>query len=187
MPHRFPASGRPGRSTSEPPPGHPEDDLGDPEQVARQICLRLLADRARTRAELADALRKRGVPDSAAAAVLDRFTEVGLIDDTAFAQAWVESRQRGRGLARRALAVELRRKGVDADAVEQALDSVDPAAEQAAAAALVRKRLRTMTGLAPEVAARRLLGMLARKGYPAELANAVIRAEFADLEPETSL
>lgn len=187
MSRRFPASGRPGRSTSEPPPGHPEDDLGDPEQVARQICLRLLTDRARTRTELADALRKRDIPDEAAAVVLDRFAEVGLIDDTAYAQAWVESRQRGRGLARRALGAELRRKGVDADAVEQALDSVDPADEAAAAAELVRKRLRTMSGLAPEVAARRLHGMLARKGYPGELASAVVRAALDGLEPESSL
>ncbi len=132
-------------------------------------------------------MRKRDVPDEVAAGVLDRFTEVGLIDDTAYAQAWVETRQRGRGLARRALAAELRRKGVDPGAVEQALDRVDPEAERAAAVELVRKRLRGMTGLPPEVAARRLHGMLARKGYPAELATAVVRAELDGLEPEQSL
>src|SRR5829696_959849 len=91
------------------PPGHPEDPLGDPESVARAICLRLLTGQPRTRSELAAALARRGVPGEAAAAVLGRFAEVGLIDDRAFAAAWVGSRHAGRGLAR-ALAAELRRR-----------------------------------------------------------------------------
>src|SRR5262249_23857501 len=73
-----------------------QDAPGDPESVARAICLRLLAQRARTRAELAQALRRRGVPDGAAGSVLDRFAEVGLIDDAALAQnAALTHRERG--------------------------------------------------------------------------------------------
>ncbi|WP_279583068.1 regulatory protein RecX [Fodinicola feengrottensis] len=86
----------------------------DAEQRARSICLGLLASRARTRGELAEAMRQREVPESTATAVLARFAEVGLIDDASFAQEWVESRRRGRGLARRAIAMELRRKGLAA-------------------------------------------------------------------------
>jgi regulatory protein len=151
----------------------------DAEQRARSICLRLLTDRARTRAELAEAMRQREVPETVATGVLARFAEVGLIDDAAFAQEWVESRRRGRGLARRALAVELRRKGLAAEVVEQALEPVGSGDEAASAAELVRKRLSSMARLAPEVAARRLLGMLARKGYPAGVAAAVVREELA--------
>ncbi|HEY2306223.1 MAG TPA: regulatory protein RecX, partial [Streptosporangiaceae bacterium] len=81
--------------------------LGDAEpgseEAARAICLRLLTAGPRTRAQLATALRKRRIPDEVAEAVLSRFTEVGLIDDAAFARAWVESRHHSRGLARRAL------------------------------------------------------------------------------------
>ena len=82
-------------------PDDPERD--DPESVARLICLRLLTAAPRTHAELAAALRRRGVPEDAAQAVLSRFAEVKLIDDATFARAWVESRHHGRGLAGRAL------------------------------------------------------------------------------------
>ena len=110
---------------------------GDPESVARIICLRLLDARPRTRAELATALRKRRVPAEAAAVVLDRFEEVGLIDDSAFARGWVTSRQAGRGLARGALAAELRRKGVPADTAQHALAEVDPELEAQTARAQI--------------------------------------------------
>ncbi len=71
------------------------------------MCLRLLTLAPRTRVQLAEALKKRGVPDEAADAVLGRFTDVGLIDDAAFARAWVESRHHGQGLSARALSAEL--------------------------------------------------------------------------------
>ncbi|MBA3250380.1 MAG: regulatory protein RecX, partial [Geodermatophilaceae bacterium] len=79
------------------------DAPGDPESTARIICLRLLTLAPRTRAQLAQALERRGVPPAASEAVLDRFDEVGLIDDAAFSRAWVASRHAGRGLAGRAL------------------------------------------------------------------------------------
>src|SRR3954453_2379389 len=106
--------------------GAPADDHvdnreveNDPESVARTICLNLLTGAPRSRAELAKALRKRQVPADVAQQVLDRLTDVNLIDDAAYAEAFVESRHRGRGLARSALRQELRRKGVD-DAVATA-------------------------------------------------------------------
>src|SRR5262249_14409847 len=94
---------------------------GDPAERARAICLRLLSGTPRTRKQLADALRKREIPDEVAEEVLSRFEEVGLIDDSAFAEAWVESRHHGRGLARRALARELRTKGVDSVLIDEAV------------------------------------------------------------------
>lgn len=163
-----------------PPTPDPE---ADPEAVARAIALRLLDRQPRTRAELAKALAARAVPAAAAAAVLDRFTEVGLIDDEAFAQAWVGSRHRGRGLARRALAEELRRRGVDHELARGALATVSTDDEVAAATALVTRRLHSMTGLAVEVKRRRLLAMLARRGFSGSLAQRVVAAALAD-EPE---
>lgn len=154
----------------------------DPEAVARKILLDTLTGQARTRQELADKLAKRGVPDDLAASLLDRFTEVGLIDDAAFARQWVESRHRSRGLAPRALRQELRRKGVDDEAAAEALEQIDDDDQRAAARALVDKKLRSMRGLEPQVATRRLAGLLARKGYSSGLAFAVVREALADVE-----
>jgi regulatory protein len=156
-------------------PGAAEDDLGDPEQVARGICLRALTGAPKTRKQLADLLAKRGVPEDAATAVLDRFTEVGLIDDAAYARAWVSSRQAGRGLARRALRAELRAKGVEPEVAAEAVELVDDDDEREAARALVRRRLAGMSRLDRATATRRLLGMLARKGYSGGMAAAVVR------------
>jgi regulatory protein len=146
--------------------------------VARAICLRLLTGQPRTRAELAAALARRDVPAEAADAVLGRFTEVGLIDDRAFAEAWVGSRHAGRGLARRALAAELRRRGVDGGTVDEAVSSLDPATEERTARELVRRRLASTGRLDPPVRLRRLVAMLARKGYPPGLAVRVVREEL---------
>ncbi|MEU0569735.1 recombination regulator RecX [Nonomuraea sp. NPDC005983] len=147
----------------------------DPESVARAICLRLLTMAPKTRAQLAEALRKRDVPDEAAEAVLDRFSELGLINDEAFAEAWVDSRHHGRGLAKRALAAELRHRGVDSDTVNEAVDRLDSDQELETARRLVERKLASTRNLDPKVRTRRLAGMLARKGYPPGLSFRVIR------------
>jgi regulatory protein len=157
------------------PPGAPEDDPGDPESVARALCLRALTGAPKTRKQLADLLARKGVPEDAATAVLDRLGEVGLIDDAAFARMWVGSRQSGRGLARRALQAELRAKGVDAEMAAEAVQVVGEDDERAAARQLVERRARSMQRLDRATATRRLIGMLARKGYGGGLAAAVVR------------
>ena len=144
------------------------------EDSARQIALRLLESAPRTRAELERAMARRGVPPDAATAVLDRFTEVGLIDDEAFAAAWVTSRHTGRGLGRRALSAELHRRGVADDTVREAVQTVSADDERTAAVALVERRLRAMNGLSRDVKVRRLVGMLARKGFSQSLAMSVV-------------
>lgn len=171
-----------------------QDPDADPETVARAICLRLLTDRARTRQELGQALRRKGVPDDAASTVLERFDDVGLIDDRAFAEQWVRSRHTYRGLGRRALAVELRRKGVADEVAGEALAAVDDESEEQRARELVERKLRTLRADTDEqraAAARRLVGMLARKGYGAGVAYRVVRealaacgAEPAELDSE---
>jgi regulatory protein len=151
----------------------------DPAALARQVCLRLLTLAPRTRAQLAGALKKRGVPDDTAEEVLARFTDVGLIDDAAFARAWVESRHHGRGLSARALSAELRRRGVDDDEIRAAVDELGPDAEVETAKLLVEKKLAATRGLPPQSRTRRLAGVLARKGYPPGLAFRVIREALA--------
>ena len=147
----------------------------DPQEAARVICLRLLAAGPRTRAQLASALRRRRVPDEVAEAVLGRFAEVGLIDDAAFARAWVETRHLGRGLARRALSAELRQRGVAVEEVRAAVSSLGEQDEIATARRLVAKRIEASRGRPLPARVRNLVGMLARKGYPAGLAYQVVR------------
>lgn len=149
--------------------------MADPESVARNLCLRALTGAPKTRQQLADLLADRDVPDDAAETVLDRLSEVGLIDDEAFAQAWVTSRQAGRGLARRALKAELRAKGVDDDVAATAVEAVDDDDERETARRLVERKLPGMRRLDRATATRRLMGMLARKGYSGGLAAGVVR------------
>ena len=159
---------------------------GDPEARAREVCLRLLALAPRTRAQLAGALRKRGIPDDTAEEVLSRYEDVGLIDDAAFARAWVESRHYSRGLAGRALSAELKQRGVAADEIRAAIDEqLGPDAEVSAARQLVAGKLAATRGLPSEQRTRRLAGLLARKGYPAGLAFRVIR-EALEAEGEAA-
>ncbi len=113
--------------------------------------------------------------------MLERYSEVGMIDDEAFARAWVSSRHRGRGLARGALARELRQRGVDGSAIGEALTELDQDTEATTARALVDRRLRSMSGVPPEVAFRRLMGMLARKGYSAGLSVRTVREALATM------
>jgi regulatory protein len=166
--------------------GRQGEPPADPEERARAICLRLLTGTPRTRGQLAEALRKREIPEDVAESVLSRLEDVGLIDDAAFADAWVESRHHGRGLARRALARELRHKGVDSELIDHAVEQLDPEREERTARALVERKLRATKGLERDRRLRRLAGMLARKGYPEGLALRVVRealeAEGEDVE-----
>ena len=171
-----------------------ESETGDPEARARQICLRLLTIAPRTRAQLAQALSRRGVPDEAAETVLSRFADVGLIDDAAFARAWVESRHHSRGLSRRSLSAELRRQGVETDEIREAVDALDPEQEVATARRLAEQKLAGTRGQPSEVRVRRAAGALARKGYPAGLVFRLIKevleqegAEPLELDPDQYL
>jgi regulatory protein len=161
-------------------PGDPAEPMADPASVARSIGLDLLTASPKTRAQLAQAMRKRGVPDEAANDVLDRFDEVGLIDDAAFATAWVRSRQAGKGLAPRVLANELRQRGVAESLIADAVAGIDHDDIDSAARALVRRRARTTSGLPMQARLRRLTAMLSRKGYPSDVALRIVREVLAD-------
>ena len=152
-----------------------DEQRGNPETAALEICLRLLTAAPRTRAQLDQALRRRGVPQSTADVALDRLAGAGLIDDAAFARAWVDTRHRGRGLARRALTAELRQRGVDEGDVRAAVADLSPEQEAAAARRLVEAKLAATRGRPLATRMRRLTGLLARKGYPAAMAYRVIR------------
>lgn len=176
-------AGRKGRRGASARTGDPASTRGDratdpdadPEAVARSIALRKLAAAPQTRAQLDEAMSRRGVPDDVRVNVLDRFSDVGLIDDSMFAKMWVESRHTGRGLGKKALAHELRRRGVESDVVDEAVSELPADREEAMARALVARRLPATRGLDSAARTRRLAGMLARKGYPGGLSFRVVR------------
>jgi len=170
------------RSPAPEPPGTGAaavDAEPDQEQVARAIVLRLLTGAPRSRAQLAEALARKDVPDEVAARLLDRFTEVGLIDDAEYARMVVRSRHAERGLSRRALAGELRRRGIDEPTAADALGQVDDEGEVAAAGRLVERTLARTRGLDPQVRMRRTLAALGRRGYPPGLVGRLVREALA--------
>jgi regulatory protein len=158
--------------------GAPSKHAEDSERRARDIVYRLLAVRARSRSELTQALLRKGIEEAVADAVIRKFDKAGLVDDAAFAEDLVHEHQRNRGLGRKALAFELRRKGVDESVIAETLSTVDYESEADRARELVRRKLRTMTATDKAARMRRLVGMLARKGYSEDMAFRVVREEL---------
>ncbi|MCD2108615.1 MULTISPECIES: recombination regulator RecX [Rhodococcus] len=155
---------------------------GGTEAQAKDACLRLLTDRARSRSELETKLSGRGFEPEIITSVLDRLQEIGLIDDADFANQWVHSRHTYSGKGKRALAVELRLKGIDQDVASEALSQIDPEDERERAAELVRRKLKNKPVDDRDKVTRRLVSMLARKGYSAGMSYEVVKAEMAAAE-----
>jgi regulatory protein len=169
-------------------------DGGGTEAQAKDVCLRLLTDRARSRHELESRLAKKGFSLAVSAAVLDRLAAAKLVDDAAFAEQWVHSRHTYAGKGKQALSRELRDKGVSVEHAQHALDQIDADDERERAVELVRKKFRTLR--LPEAddpdarserdkIVRRLVGMLARRGYSQGMAFAVVKEQLDQLGAET--
>jgi regulatory protein len=162
------------------------DDEADPEQMARTVVLRRLSSAPRTRKDLAEDLGRRGIPSDVIDRVLDRFTEVGLIDDAEYARLWVSSRHRSRGTARQSLRHELRAKGITDDDALEALEAIDDDLERARGLALVRSKLPSTSRLEPAARARRLVSMLMRRGYRQAEAVSIVKEAVAELDETLS-
>lgn len=157
----------------------------DPLSFARQIALRQLTMAPRSRKELHDKMLSKAVPEHIAVTVLDRLVEVGLVDDLAYAHMLVRSKTNSRSLAKRALRIELTKKGIDPQIQNQVLQEVTDDDEYRMATELVAKKIRSMAALPPDARWRRLTGLLARKGYTTGTTIRVVKeqiAEFRDLE-----
>lgn len=159
----------------EPPQDRPAEEPLDPESAIRAILLRRLSHAPRTRQELETDLVRRGADPEVSQAVLDRFEDVGLVDDASYARMWVESRHRGKALARSVLRQELRQRGVDQDSIDEAIGTIDDEAEFERAVEFARKKVRVRSGEDPAKSVHRLAGQLARKGYSAGVCFTVAR------------
>lgn len=149
-------------------------------EAARDIVLRRLDRSSAPRAALADLLARKEIAPDIADEVLDRLTEVGLIDDADYAARLARTRFAQKGAARRAIAEELQRKGLSSAHIAAALETIDDADEQSAARRLAVKKLRMSVGLEPHVRRRRTLAYLGRKGYSAAVAHAAYQQALAD-------
>ena len=163
----------------------------DAHSQARNIVLNQLNFMPRSRKELETALAKRHVELDVAKSVLDRFEEIGMVDDAAYAELLIRSRCNTKRVSRSVLRQQLRQKGVNQEIIEEALLVVSDADELRMATELVEKKLRAMNRLDPEVRKRRLFGLLARKGYNTSIALRVINdleaADFNEAEVMSDL
>lgn len=147
----------------------------DPAERAREIALRLLNHSARSAAQLREGMVSREVDPEIADQIVERYREVGLLDDASLAAAIVRTRHHERGKSRRAILQELRRKGFEPDDIEAALDQVTDDDERDAARALAIKRWGQLEGVERDKRVRRVVGMLGRKGYSPSDAFALVR------------
>ena len=150
----------------------------DPYSVATKIAVDALSRRARSRGELAEILKKKLVPDEVIDRLLDRLVAQRLIDDRTFAHEWSQLRHRSKGLSRRVLAQELRKKAIAQELIDEVLAEISRDDEIVAARNLVAKKLRSLTRFDSDVQYRRAHSLLARKGYSSSVISEALRAEL---------
>ena len=150
----------------------------DAEEEAHVRAMRLLARRPRSESEIRQRLQKAGVAAPVIDVVLDRLRNSKLLDDEAFAKFWVENRTTFRPRSKRALQMELRRKGIAAPALEEALHDTNDAE---AAYALALKRAKRLAGLPAPDFRRKLSEYLARRGFDYETVEPIVRRVLAEV------
>lgn len=141
--------------------------------AAQAIVYRQLAQRDRTRAQLAKKLAERDVPEDVASEVLDAFEASGLIDDARYAGRFAELSREQRGLSRRGIAAKLKEAGVDPEIVGDVLERYEEASERDVALELARRKASSSDGLDREARFRRIAGFLARRGFPSGIVVSV--------------
>jgi len=151
-------------------------------RAARDAALRLLAVRARSAQELRTRLRRKGYEDDLIAETLAALARSGLLDDAAFAQAWVRHRTTGASLGRNRIATELRQKGVERETTAEALAEVTEEDEYARALEWARRKLPSLRGEDDRAVRRKLSAALARRGYGWDICSRVLRALGAEEE-----
>ncbi len=144
---------------------------GDEIARAHEKALDYLSYRPRSEAELTRALRQREFPEPVIAEVVERLKRVELVDDVAFARFWVENREQFRPRGQRALAQELRDKGISRVTIETVLSDFD---EAAAAAKIATEQARRLAHLPLEKFQRQLSGRLARRGFSYDLIQELV-------------
>ena len=152
----------------------------DQNQIAKQVLLRRLSNAPRTRKELAQDLKKKKIEEDIAQLALDRFEELGLINDQTFSDNFVSNTHQRRKLGKKALKQQLRSKGVSEEIANQAVSQISETDEFQAALALALKKMRSIQHDDPQSQIRKIVGLLARKGYSAGLSFQVAKEVIND-------
>jgi regulatory protein len=153
-----------------------------PRTPIKDRALRLLSVRSRSRSELRFRLVRAGYERAEVDAAIADLEAVGLVDDERFAKEYAEHGRR-RGLGRRAGVTALRAKGVDRDLAEEAVGDANPEDEAERAFELARGRLERFRALPPDLAHRRTVGFLLRRGYDPIIAETAVRRAAAEVDP----
>jgi len=147
-------------------------------EAAYSRTLDYLGYRPRSRAEVAAYLQKRGMDEDQVEAIVQRLQRAGLLDDAAFAQYWVENRERFKPRGARALRYELRRKGLADGEIETALESLDAPESAYRSASRKAEQLRHLDR---QTFSRKLIDYLARRGFDYEVAREAADRHWAEL------
>lgn len=154
-----------------------------PAERAREIALRLLTFAPRSSAQLREALIAREVEPQIVDEVIERYKQVGLLDDAELAARIARTRHLEKGAAPRLITQELQRKGFEPEHIDHALAQITEESQLETARSLAKSRWEKSAALAPQVRTRRVVGFLARKGYSPSLAFALVKdLERADIE-----
>jgi len=178
---------------AEPTDSMPSDVAGESRSVERSstrrevraenVSMHALTRRGMSRWELEKTLLSRELDEEVVEAELDRLEGVGLLDDAALAETFVRTQHDRKGLGRGAITAELRRRHIDQEHIDAALEQVDDDDEQTRATELAVKRAGQLSSYDLETAKRRLHGFLSRRGY----SSAVVRAAIDEaLSPRSS-
>lgn len=145
------------------------------EEEIRHSLLKMIARGAKSSGKLREAMLAKEYPSQLVEQLIERFTEVSLIDDFQMAKDWVQSQLTRKAAAKSVLAKTLREKGFPADAIAAALSDIDSASEFEAAKKIAESRIRQLMKLEPEVRTRRLASFLTRKGYSSSIVWAAVK------------
>jgi len=159
----------------------------DQNQIAKQVLLRRLSNAPRTRKELAQDLKKKNIEEDVAQVALDRFEELGLINDQTFSDNFVSNTHQRRKLGKKALKQQLRSKGVSEEIANQAVSQISETDEFQAALALALKKMRSIQHDDPQSQIRKIVGLLARKGYSAGLSFQVAKEVINDFPEDLTI
>jgi regulatory protein len=156
----------------------------DEREVAYQRAIQFMNYRPRTESEIRQNLQKHAVPETVQEEVLQRLQQAGLLDDRRFADAWVENRTDLHPRSRRALAYELKQRGIDQQLIQQSLEQVDD--DQAAYQAALRQS-RKLRDLDWQDFRKKMVGFLARRGFNYETSALVVKRVWNEIHDSSNL
>lgn len=153
----------------------------DEYERGKEIAMRLITNRPRSKKEVRDRMREKEIEEAVRERVIDRFEELDLLDDEAFARYWIDQRARFKPRGKPLLRQELRQKGVDQQIVNDLLEDTD---DSAAVRQAAEKKARTLTRYSEDQFKKKLIGFLQRRGFSYYDSRDVVNELWQQINPE---